>query len=104
MGGRIAERKIKRITVIFSDGTVEHRGTTSDLSHTGMFIRTRKILKPGTPVKLTMELNENRNIALTGVVARFVKLGTTVFKDGIGVKLTTIPPEYKDLVQELLQK
>ena len=102
MAGRVAERKIRRLTVTFSDGTEERSGTTSDLSHTGIFIRTRKIFKPGTHLSLILELDDSRKINLTGTVTRYVKLGTTVFKDGMGVKLTSIPQDYKDLVDKLI--
>jgi Tfp pilus assembly protein PilZ len=104
MSGRIAQRKIKRLPVIFSDGKREYRGTTANLSHTGVFIRTRHILKPTTPIKLILELEDNSTIALTGIVVRFLKLGTSVFKDGMGIKLITIPEEYKDMIDKLLSE
>lgn len=104
VGGRVAERKIKRLSVVYSDGTVEHRATTSDISHTGIFIRTRKTFRPGTHLRIVLELDDSRTVTLTGVVTRLVKLGTTVFKDGIGVKLTSHPQEYKELVEKLLKQ
>lgn len=104
MPGRLDSRKIRRLPVTIHDGVKEYRGTTSDMSHTGLFIRSRKVFKPGTPLKLIIEIDENRKISLLGVVRRFVKLGTTVFKDGLGVKLTSIPQEYKDLVDKLLKE
>lgn len=103
MPGRVDPRKIRRLPVTIHDGVNEYRGTTSDMSHTGIFIRSRKVFKPGTPLKLIIEIDETREISLVGVVKRFIKLGTTVFKDGLGIKLTSIPQEYKDLVEKLLK-
>jgi Tfp pilus assembly protein PilZ len=104
MSGRISERKIKRMSVTFSDGIREYHGTTSDLSHTGLFIRSRKVFRPGTALKVVIELDEQQKIAFTGVVTRFIKVGTVEFRNGIGVKLTSIPQEYKDLVEKLIEK
>ena len=98
---RIAPRKIRRLSITFSDGTVEYSGTSSDFSATGLFIRTRKALNPGTPVKMVIELDNNRKINLTGVVVRSIKTGIADFKNGMGIKLTNIPKDYEDFIQNL---
>lgn len=98
-----AQRKIKRLPITFSDGTVEYQGMSSDFSSTGLFIRTRKAFNPGTSVKMVMEVDENRKIALTGVVARAIKTGVMDFKNGMGIKLTAIPQTYEDFLNELLK-
>ncbi|MDZ4383220.1 MAG: PilZ domain-containing protein [Thermodesulfovibrionia bacterium] len=103
MGKRITQRKIRRLPITFSDGTVEYSGTSSDFSTTGLFIRTRKALSPGTPVKMVIELDNNRRINLTGVVVRSIKTGIADFKNGMGIKLTSIPQEYQDFINELLR-
>lgn len=104
MGGRVAERIIKRLPVTFSDGKNEYKGTTANISHSGVFIRTRHILKPGTIIKIEMELENDLMMELVGIVVRFVKVGSTVFKDGIGVQLVTIPQEYNDLIDKLISE
>jgi hypothetical protein len=106
MSKRVGERKIRRLPVTFTvEGGEEHRGTSSDFSETGIFIRTRKVFRPGATVNIVVELDENKKINLRGVVARSVKLGsfgtTTAFKDGIGVKLTNIQQEYIVFIEEL---
>ena len=102
MGKRITQRKIRRLPVIFSDGKGEYPGTSSDFSATGLFIRTRKALSPGTPVKMVIELDNNRKINLTGVVVRSIKTGIADFKNGMGIKLAPIPQEYQDFINKLL--
>jgi hypothetical protein len=112
MSKRATERKIRRLpvtfTVISTDpvaaGGEKQRGTSSDFSESGIFIRTRKVLKPGTHVQISVELDDNKSITLKGVVARSVKLGsfgTSAFKDGIGVRLTDIKEEYLVFVEQL---
>jgi Tfp pilus assembly protein PilZ len=105
MGQHRAIRKIKRLSVVFSDGKEEHRGTTSDFSFSGLFIRTRKPFPTGTELKIVLEIDENIKIELTGVVARSIKTRVVDFKNGMGVKLN--PPtsrEYRDFLGELLQE
>lgn len=92
------------MTVTFSDGHVEHQGTSSDFSFTGIFIRTRKSFAPGTHIKMVMEIDENKKITITGVVARSIKTRGSDFKNGMGVKISPITEEYKDFLKDLLVK
>ncbi len=96
-----APRKTKRLPATFSDGTVELSGTSSNLSLTGVFIRTRKPLSPGTPVRIVVELAENNTIELAGIVVWASKTGNTGFKDGMGIKLTSVPDAYKIYLEAL---
>jgi Tfp pilus assembly protein PilZ len=100
---RGSNRKIKRYHTTFLCGKDQHRGITSNLSKTGLFIKTRKKFTPGSLVKIILHLDENRKIALRGEIAR---VNTTSkfdnsFKNGIGIKLTSSPEEYKDLLKDL---
>jgi len=97
-------RKIKRLTITFTKGIEENRGMSSDFSSTGLFIRTRKPFAPGTSLKMVLEIDDNRKIELTGVVARAIKTGLSDFKNGMGIKLTSVPQDYKDFLKELLTR
>jgi Tfp pilus assembly protein PilZ len=101
MAKRSAPRKIKRLPVTFSDGNVEYTGTSSDFSLTGVFIRTRKALDPGTQLRIVLEVDEDRKIELRGIVVRSIKTGIMEFKNGMGIKLTFVPKEYEDFVKAL---
>jgi len=103
MDKRLAKRKIKRLSITFSDGTIEHKGTSSDFSSTGIFIRTRKALKPGTSLNMVLELDNSRKIPLTGIVARSIKTGVWDFKNGMGIKLTSAPQVYEEFLKDLLK-
>ena len=101
MGQYRAIRKIRRVSVTFSDGKAEYQGTSSDFSFTGLFIRTRKPFPQGTHLKMVLELDVNRRITLTGVVARSIKTRVIDFKNGMGVRIKPITEEYKEFLKEL---
>lgn len=101
MSKRTSDRKKKRLTITFSDGHVENNGMSSDFSSTGLFIRTRKAFNPGTPVTMVLEVDANRKIPLTGVVARAIRTGVMDFKNGMGIRLTSVPQAYEEFLKEL---
>jgi len=72
-----------------------------DISQTGLFIRTRKALKPGIPLIIVCELDENRKVALAGITARAIRTNFVHYKNGMGIKLTAIPQTYKDYLNKL---
>jgi Tfp pilus assembly protein PilZ len=96
---RKTPRKIKRLAVTWTDGTVEYTGVTSNVSATGIFIRTRKPFHEGTSLKILLEIGKSQTIALTGVVVRSIKTGLSDFKNGMGIQLTEIPQEYSDFIK-----
>jgi len=95
-----SKRFTKRFSVTFSNGEDEYNGITSNLSTTGLFIRTRKAFSPGTSIKITLELDNDRRMVLDGVVAWAVKTGVADFKNGMGVRLINIPKAYEELLKE----
>jgi|Deesub1362A_J573_1020465.scaffolds.fasta_scaffold00882_11 uncharacterized protein (TIGR02266 family) len=96
-----AKRYTKRFPITFSDGQQEYFAVTSNISSTGIFIRTRKALPPGTHLHIRLEIDKGRHITLDGVVAWALKTGIADFKNGMGVRLKTIPEEYKALIRSL---
>lgn len=99
---RHGKRRIKRLSVTFTDGTEEHHGFTSDFSMSGLFIRTRKMVKDGTPLRVVLDLGNGKQISLNGIVARHVKLNMMIVKDGVGVHFDDPPQEYRDFITGLL--
>ncbi len=102
MAKRVAKRRIKRLSITFTEGKVEYTGMSSDFSSTGLFIRTRKAFNPGTPVKMVIEVDKNRKIELAGVVTRAIKTGVMDFKNGMGIKLSYIPQVYENFLKEII--
>jgi Tfp pilus assembly protein PilZ len=99
---REAKRKIKRLPVTFSCKTEEYTGISSNISTTGLFIRTRKSFNTGLPVNMVLELDENSKIPLTGIISRAkAKTKFETSNCGIGVQLTEAPEAYKDFLEVL---
>lgn len=101
MDKRVGKRRIKRLPINFSDGEQDYNGTSSNFSSNGLFIRTRRAFVPGTSVKMVLEVEEERKILLMGVVVRAIKTGLRDFKNGMGIKLTSLSQDYKDFLKEL---
>ncbi|MBI4699315.1 MAG: PilZ domain-containing protein [Nitrospirae bacterium] len=99
---RSEQRKIKRLEITYSAYTDDAlRGISSNISTSGVFIRTKKPFKPGTPVNISLEINVNNKIELSGITAWSVKTGRINHRDGMGVRLITTPQMYNDFVNEL---
>jgi uncharacterized protein (TIGR02266 family) len=94
-------RMTKRLPLKFSVGESESIAFSSNISNSGLFIRTRKAYPPGTKLKISLEADNNNTIELEGEVAWSLKTGSTSFKNGMGIKLSNIPQSYIDLVKKL---
>lgn len=101
---RSAKRGIKRLPVSILYGTEIRRGTSSNISLSGMFIRTSKTLKPGLFIKMVLEIDEDLKIPLKGIVVREKKKGYRNPYGGIGVRLTEVPREYRDYIKTIAEK
>jgi Tfp pilus assembly protein PilZ len=111
MEKRECKRKIRRLNITFSDGKEEYTGISSDFSCNGLFIRTRNSFNEGTELKMQLELEKGKIIQMAGVVRRAIKTNissynmsgykTSSYKNGMGIKLTSIPEEYDNFVKEL---
>ncbi|GAB4534117.1 MAG: hypothetical protein Fur0020_00430 [Thermodesulfovibrionia bacterium] len=97
---KASKRVTKRLTLTYSDGVVQYNGITSNISATGVFIRTRNPFPPGTNIRLKIETDKGKDIVAEGVVVWALKTGIVDFKNGMGVRLTNIPEAYKELLME----
>lgn len=100
---KTGKRFTKRFSLTFSNGKDEYNGVTSNLSITGLFIRTRNAFPPGTNIRIMLEIDKDRRIDLNGVVTWAVKTGVADFKNGMGVRLTNIPKEYEELMKRFYE-
>lgn len=104
MEKRICRRKIRRLSITFSDENDERSGISSDFSCNGLFIRTRKGFKENTILTMKLEMEDGSVIPLTGIVKRLIKTQISSYKNGMGVELTSVPPEYDLFVQDLYKE
>ncbi|MBI5026878.1 MAG: PilZ domain-containing protein [Nitrospirae bacterium] len=100
---RNASRVIKRLEVRFQT-EVEHIGITSDLSKTGMFIRTNRAVVPGSVIKIKLHLPDAEEVSLFGKVVRAMKSMSGLFrtsKSGMGIHLIDPPQSYTSFVHSI---
>ena len=100
-------RSSKRFTVKFGVETETNLGFTTDLSRTGLFIKTTCVMPIGSPVMLSLTLPDDTIIHLKGTVVWNKKapagLDRIILKNGIGVRLQDPPSDYFRLL-ELLEE
>lgn len=101
MEKRTCRRKIRRLNISFSDGVIEYSGISSDFSCSGIFIRTRKGFREGTILKMEIGMEDGKKLHLTGVVKRTIKTQVSHYKNGMGVEITSAPPEYNNFINDL---
>jgi hypothetical protein len=111
MEKRQSPRAVKRLEVKFHT-SVENTAITSDLSETGMFIRTARGVTPSSILNIRLNLpNQSarqqagaQEIFLTGKVVRSMKsvpglIG--ISKSGMGIQLISPSDEYRNYVRSL---
>jgi Tfp pilus assembly protein PilZ len=103
MEKRCENRIIKRLEVKFQT-EVENTAITSDLSESGLFIRTNRGISPGTVINLKLNLPNAQELALIGKVIRSMKsmpglIGES--KSGMGIHLINPPESYISYVQSI---
>jgi hypothetical protein len=81
------ERFIKRLETEFSADGKDYRGISSDLSLTGLFIRTNHAFSPGTVVDILLHLPTGSSAKLKGRVRRALKTHVISLKNGMGIEL-----------------
>ncbi len=103
MSKRLAKRFIRRLEIGFSGAGFEGKGITSDVSKRGVFIRTQKVIQPGTNIDMKICLPDGRVSSLKGIVRRSIKLPffTSEIKNGIGVEIIEKDEIFDELLKEL---
>ncbi len=101
-GTRKHLRVIKRLETEFSSEGLCFRGISSDMSESGLFVRTSKPFSPETMIDLTLHLPDNTLSRLKGVVRWAVKMGLVSEKDGMGVEIVQSDRNFIDFLNTLL--
>ncbi len=103
MDKRKSRRVIKRLEIKFQ-AEVERTAITSDLSETGVFVRTTKGVQPGNIIDFRLNLPNSQELFLSGRVVRNIKslpalVGNS--KSGMGIQLIDPPLDYINYVQSV---
>ena len=102
MDKRRHPRFIKRLTATFFVDHQRSRGISSDLSESGLFIRTTRGLAVNTPVTIELLLPNNRVSFLKGIVRRTVRTPISTIKNGMGIEITEKDATFTDFVKSVI--
>lgn len=97
-------RFTRRLEAIFSFGGLKFSGISSDLSESGLFIRTRHGLTPGSRLDIEVYLPEGKICRIKGIVRRTVKTSLSALKNGMGIEIIEKDQNYLDFVKTLNTK
>jgi Tfp pilus assembly protein PilZ len=95
-------RYTKRLEATFSSGNLSFRGILSNISESGLFIRTNRGFTPGTVVEIEVMMPDNTISHLKGVVRRTIKTPLTSMKNGMGIELTERDEGYSRFVHSVI--
>ena len=102
MDKRRHPRFIKRLTATFFVDHQKSRGISSDLSESGLFIRTSRGLTVNTPLDIELLLPNDRVSFLKGVVRRTVRTPISAIKNGMGIEITQKDKIFTDFVKSIM--
>ena len=89
------ERIAIELPLIYISDELEVEATTSDLSHSGVFVKTQILEPVGTPCKLTILLDGGPPLHLKGVVRRVVGNNDRGEAIGLGIELSDLGEHQK---------
>ncbi len=101
MSERKHDRFVRRLETEFSGEGKNYRGISSDLSRSGLFIRTNHAFRPGTVIDIVMHLPDGNSSRLKGIVRRALKTSIASMKNGMGVELIERDDFYTKILDAL---
>jgi len=96
------ERFIRRLETEFAAEDKCYRGISSDLSLSGLFIRTNHAFVPDTLLDIVIHLPDSSDVKLKGRVRRSIKTPVVSVKNGMGVEITENNPRYVEFVKAVI--
>lgn len=96
------KRVVKRLETEFSAGGSDSRGISSDVSASGLFVRTSKPFTPETLLELTLHLPGNTVSKLKGRVRWAAKMGQISGRNGMGIEIVETDENFVNFINNLL--
>ncbi len=96
-----AARHTKRLEVEFGLGNKIHKGFLSNLSESGVFIRSSKNFLPGSDLDIKIYMPDGNISCLQGTVMRQATDIRRFGKSGMGIKLTKVDENFIRLLEHL---
>jgi hypothetical protein len=102
MDKRRHPRFIKRLTATFFVDRQRCAGISSDLSESGLFIRTSRGLAVNTAITIELLLPNNKVSLLKGIVRRTIRTPISSIKNGMGIEITEKDATFTDFVRSVI--
>jgi len=97
-------RFVKRLKTKFSSGGKNFTGILSNLSESGLFIRTLKSFVPDTIIDIELFMPDGRKSFLKGRVKWARKMQLSTFKNGMGVEIIEKDATYINFLKSLTEE
>ncbi len=97
-------RFTKRLEVRFTSGGLSFTGILSNLSESGLFIRTNRGFAPGTVIDIELVMPDGRKSRLKANVVRTIKTPLSSLKNGMGVELIEKDETYIDFLRSFVEE
>ncbi|MBE0425048.1 MAG: PilZ domain-containing protein [Nitrospirae bacterium] len=92
-------RFAKRLEATFGAGGLSYRGILSNLSESGLFIRTNRGFAPDTIIDIELIMPDSKVSRLKGVVKRTIRRPVSTIKNGMGIELIEKDKTYLNFVK-----
>jgi len=95
------DRFIRRLETEFTAENKNYRGISSDLSISGLFIRTQHAFVPDTLIDIVIHLPDSTDVKLRGRVRRSIKTPVVSIKNGMGIEILENDSRYVNFVKSV---
>ena len=97
-------RFTKRLEARFSSGGMSFAGISSNLSESGLFIRTNRGFAPDTAIDIELVMPDGKTSSLKGLVRRTIKTPMSTLKNGMGVELIEKDAAYINFLKSFTEE
>lgn len=97
-------RFTKRLEARFSSGVMSFTGISSNLSESGLFIRTNRGFAPDTAIDIELVMPDGKISSLKGLVRRTIKTPMSTLKNGMGVELIEKDAAYINFLKSFTEE
>jgi|WetSurSiteA1Bulk_404760.scaffolds.fasta_scaffold00205_6 hypothetical protein len=104
MDRRKHTRFVKRLEARIVSDHISFLSISSDLSESGIFIRTNRGCNVETPVDIELSLPGNRVSFLKGIVRRTIRTPFSALKNGMGIEIIEKDETFRDFVKSISGK
>lgn len=98
------QRFTKRLEAKFSSGGISFTGISSNLSESGLFIRTNRGFAPDTIIDIELVMPDGKTSFLKGRIKRTIKTPISTLKNGMGIELIEKDSAYIHFLKSIVEK